>query len=159
MKRKLLTIGYTGFTLEDFTSTLIENGVECLIDIREIPISRKPGFSKSAMKDNLYRAGIEYRHFRALGSPKKQRHRVRATKDYDRFFREVHDHLMLETSQIQLREAIQVARQMRSCLMCCCPRWNQCHRKCVVEAILKETHFAFGHLKLPPQPVHNRNAA
>ena len=69
MNRKLLTIGYTGYTLDGFTSALIDHGVECLLDIREIPLSRKTGFSKSALRNQLKSVGIDYCHFRLLGSP------------------------------------------------------------------------------------------
>ena len=68
MKRKLFTIGYIGLTLEEFIDGLTSRGIECLIDTREIPISRKKGFSKSSLELELGRAGIVYRHFRLLDS-------------------------------------------------------------------------------------------
>ena len=86
MRRKLFTIGYIGRTLDDFIDGLLSHGIECLIDTREIPISRKKGFSKSSLEAKLGRAGIAYRHFRLLGSPCLHRHRLRETGDYDRFF-------------------------------------------------------------------------
>jgi uncharacterized protein (DUF488 family) len=36
-------------------------------------ISRRPGFSKTALSRALAEAGIEYRHFRDLGNPKENR--------------------------------------------------------------------------------------
>ncbi|REJ88263.1 MAG: DUF488 domain-containing protein [Planctomycetota bacterium] len=159
MKRKLLTIGYTGFTLDGFTAALVEHGIECLIDIREIPLSRKAGFSKSALKDHLNSVGIDYRHFRLLGSPKALRHKVRETGDYSQFFRAVRRHLKLTESLAELEAAIQVARSQRSCLMCCCPNWEQCHRKCVVDAVLERSYFTFGHISLADKRVVERRAA
>ena len=41
------TIGYEGRELEEFVARLREQQVEVLIDIREKPASRKPGFSKT----------------------------------------------------------------------------------------------------------------
>ena len=53
MKRKLYTIGYSGFDIESFIDKLLLNEIECLIDVREIPISRKKGFSKNALLTRL----------------------------------------------------------------------------------------------------------
>jgi len=159
LKRKLFTIGYTGFTLDGFRSALIEHGIECLIDIREIPLSRKAGFSKSALRDHLNAVGIDYQHFRLLGSPKALRHEVRETGDYSRFFRGVRKHLKLSDSLAELEEAIQVARHQRSCLMCCCPNWEKCHRKCVVDSVLERSYFTFGHIALDDERIIERHAA
>ena len=106
MKRRLYTIGYTGFSSPEFILTLIENGIECLIDARELPISRKPGFSKSAMQRGLENAGIEYRHFHLLGSPRAARHELRRTGDFDYFFVKVHKHIATSDATRQLQEAI-----------------------------------------------------
>jgi uncharacterized protein (DUF488 family) len=51
--------------------------VEVLVDVREIPLSRKPGFSKHRLSATLENAGIEYRHVVNLGAPKKLRERLR----------------------------------------------------------------------------------
>lgn len=146
MKRKLYTIGYTGFSLPEFIGALIENRIECLIDARELPISRKAGFSKSALQCGLENAGIEYRHFRLLGSPRRVRHELRRTGDYNRFFAHVRRHIATVDATQQLQEAIAIARRKTSCLMCCCSDWTRCHRKCLIEAISSTTRFSFFHI-------------
>src|SRR5258708_6569973 len=120
MNRKFFTIGYTGFSLDEFIQKLSGSGVECLIDVREIPISRKRGFSKSALKERLETFGIEYQHFRLLGSPRPLRVEVRRTEDFNKFFLGVSRHLSEADSQRQVADAIEVVRRARSCLMCCC---------------------------------------
>src|SRR5262245_50737161 len=129
MNRKLFTIGYTGFALDQFAAKLVESEIECLIDVREIPISRNRGFSKGALRDRLENTGITYKHFRLLGSPRSLRHEVRITEDFEAFFEGVSEHLAKADSQIQVVEAVETARQVRSCLMCCCSDWHLCHRK------------------------------
>ena len=49
----ILTIGYEGAVIDDFIATLELVEVEVLIDIRDIPVSRKRGFSKNALADAL----------------------------------------------------------------------------------------------------------
>ena len=159
MNRKLFTIGYTGFTLDEFVVQLEGSGIECLIDVREIPISRKRGFSKSALRERLEASGIKYQHFRLLGSPRSLRYEVRRTEDFDKFFLSVSHHLAEADSQTQVAEAIRTARHARSCLMCCCPDWQFCHRKCVVEAIKKVTSFAIEHLERTEKRAIVRKAA
>ncbi len=57
-----------------------------------------------------------------------------------------------------MAEAIKTARKARSCLMCCCPDWQFCHRKCVVDAISKLTTFAVEHIERTEQRVIVRKA-
>jgi uncharacterized protein (DUF488 family) len=146
LAKRLWTIGYSGYLLEDFVQALQRNKVKCLVDIREIPISRKRGFSKSALSEAVSHVGIEYRHFRVLGSPRRDRHRLRDTDDYKTFFRRMTIHLARSEAVEGIDEVVRVAREQTSCLMCCCPDWQHCHRKVVVEAIRNLTSFTFVHL-------------
>jgi uncharacterized protein (DUF488 family) len=85
--RALRTIGYEGSTIEDFLDALENANVTILLDIRDVPVSRKRGFSKYMLAEHLAERGIKYRHERALGSPKDLRDELRSTGDYDQFFR------------------------------------------------------------------------
>lgn len=159
MKHTLFTIGYTGFSIHDFVNVLLEHGVECLLDAREIPISRKKGFSKTALSGHLADAGIEYWHSRLLGSPKVVRHELRETHDYGRFFRRVHKHINQAEVAAELKSAIFMARKQTTCVMCCCPDWKYCHRRCLVEAISECASFSFQHLDRESIIIQHRRAA
>ena len=151
MKRKLFTIGYTGVGIEKFIEKLVRNDIECLIDVRELPISRKAGFAKTALTQHLSEVGINYRHFKPLGSPKALRHKVREDRKYPVFFKGVHRHLNQESGIEAMEQTIEIARSLRSCLMCCCPDWEHCHRKCLVEVIEESTTMTFDHLAFGDQ--------
>ena len=69
----LFTIGYEQATQAAVVATLREAGVEVLADIRYLPLSRRPGFSKSSLKAAVEEAGMEYRHFKPLGTPAEGR--------------------------------------------------------------------------------------
>jgi hypothetical protein len=56
---KLFTIGYEGVELKDFITALKAAGATVLLDVRELPISRRRGFSKNALKAALAEAGID----------------------------------------------------------------------------------------------------
>jgi hypothetical protein len=72
------TIGYEQSSIRRFLSLLRSREVEILVDVREIPLSRKPGFSKNHLSASLENAGIEYRHIVNLGAPKKLREKLRS---------------------------------------------------------------------------------
>ena len=60
----IYTICYEGATVDGFLATLKQAGVERLIDVRALPSSRRPGFSKSPLAAALSEVGIEYVHLR-----------------------------------------------------------------------------------------------
>ena len=49
--------------------------------MRALPLSRRPGFSKSPLRAALAEAGIEYVHLNALGTPAEGRAAARAAPD------------------------------------------------------------------------------
>lgn len=130
--KKLFSIGYEGADLDRFVATLKQANVDVLLDVREIPISRRKGFSKSALREALETAGIAYRHEKQLGSPKTIRHRLREDKNYSRFFRDFDKHL---DKQIDLLETL--ARELKGnvALMCYEKDHSVCHRTPVIEAL------------------------
>jgi hypothetical protein len=75
---RIFTIGYEGTTMADFLAALKEAGVRQLIDVRAVASSRRPGFSKTALRNSLAEEGIGYVHLRALGTPADGRAAARA---------------------------------------------------------------------------------
>ena len=63
------TIGYSGKTLEEFLTALTDADVDRVVDVRALPLSRRKGFSKTALGHALAERGIEYVHVRAAGNP------------------------------------------------------------------------------------------
>jgi uncharacterized protein (DUF488 family) len=132
--KKLYTIGYEGANLDDFVETLRAAKIDVLLDIREIPISRRRGFSKTALGQVIEASGIAYRHERQLGSPKAIRHRLREDGNYDRFFREFKRYL---DKQWDLLEALTQELKGNVALMCFEKDHADCHRHSVAEALSK----------------------
>src|SRR3954466_2864574 len=81
-----------------------EAGVERVIDVRALPLSRRPGFSKSPLRAALEQAGIEYVHLKALGTPAEGRSAARAGRhaDLERIY----------AGQLELPEAIVQGERM-----------------------------------------------
>jgi uncharacterized protein (DUF488 family) len=124
---KLFTIGYEGTTQPELIAALQAAGVERLIDIRAVPLSRKPGFSKTILANGLAEAGIDYIHLKALGTPPEGREAARKGRqaDLERIY----------AGQLDLPEAILAASQLRelavekpSAVLCFEREPSGCHR-------------------------------
>ena len=130
---KIFTIGYEGTTMADFLAALKSAGVERVIDVRALPLSRRPGFSKSSLAASLLEAGIGYVHLKALGTPKRGRD---AAKKGDRAtLEEVYaGQLELPEAQAQAAQMLDLAREKPSALLCFERDPCVCHRTLLLDA-------------------------
>jgi len=130
---KIFTIGYEGTTMADFLAALTAAGVERVIDVRALPLSRRPGFSKSSLAASLLEAGIGYVHLKALGTPKRGRD---AAKKGDRAtLEEVYaGQLELPEAQAQSAQMLALAAEKPSALLCFERDPGHCHRTLLLAA-------------------------
>ena len=105
-----------------------------VIDIRELPISRRKGFAKKALSESLTHAGIEYVHLRGLGDPKEGREAARAG-NLARFIRTFNRHMESERAQADLQSAVRYVAEGGACLMCYERDHTICHRTIVAQII------------------------
>ncbi len=126
----IVSIGYEGRTLDEFVDVLRGHRVEVLIDVRLTPISRKKGFSKSALSAALEVAGIEYRHEPALGNPKDNRDPFRRGLASAR---ERYAGHLSNGANTTYEATVDAARWSRVALLCFERDHSQCHRSCITE--------------------------
>ncbi len=132
-KQSLFTTGYEGENIHDFILKLLTNKISVVIDIREIPLSRKKGFSKNALKTILNENEIHYIHYKQLGSPKKIRHKLHEDRDYESFFNEYRSYISGQLSVLdELKETINSGN---ACLLCFEKDHKTCHRSIVAEEL------------------------
>ena len=132
----LYTIGYEGLNICEFIVKLKEAGIDCIVDVREIPLSRKRGFSKSTLSEELKRNGIKYAHFKSAGSPKDVREKLKATKDYDVFFKEYREYILGQKETLQILDAaITSNTTMKFCLLCFEKDYRTCHRMVLADIL------------------------
>jgi uncharacterized protein (DUF488 family) len=143
--KSLVTIGYEGSTLDSFLNRLEQAKTRFLIDVRELPLSRRKGFSKNSLREALSRRGIEYMHVRALGAPKPIRNELRATGDYNVYFRQFNEYLR---SQRDALDAI--AKQCGGVVALMCYERNpaECHRSAVARELGKMANVSPLHLEV-----------
>lgn len=141
----LCTIGYEGRTLEGFLNALIKNKVTVLCDVRQNPMSRKYGFSKSTLQKHCEGIGIRYEHLPELGIASENRRELKTQKDYDALFNAyLHENL---PKQLNALEKIMswIERGERVALTCYERLPEQCHRTCIA----KELERRFGTVCTP----------
>jgi uncharacterized protein (DUF488 family) len=129
MKKKyatLYTIGYGGRTPDDLVAVLKSSGATRVVDVRQMPLSRKPGFSKSALSAYLESHGIEYVGFPRLGTPPAIRKPYKQRGDFARLKRDYLAYLRrqgLETERLR-----ELTAQGGSALLCFERDPARCHR-------------------------------
>src|SRR6476646_2751970 len=110
--KTLATIGYERETQSQVIGRLQAAGVEVLIDVRAVAASRRAGFSKTLLAGSLAEAGIDYVHFRELGTPKPGRDAARKGR-----VAEMHAifeaHLAEPAAQLQLAQATEIAGERK----------------------------------------------
>ena len=130
----VLTIGYERHqTPESLVSLLTEAGVERLVDVRDLPMSRRRGFSKTALAQALEAAGVAYEHTRPLGNPKPYRDLYRSgqQEEGERLFL-----AHLRNGSGPAVDALSATLQdWRTCLLCFEHDHRDCHRALIVEEL------------------------
>ena len=145
MKNPVLhTLGYEGATLADFITQLKKAAVATVADVRELPLSRKRGFSKTAFAAALEGAGIGYVHLPALGCPKPIRERYRLDGDWSAYARAFGKHL--DASSAAVLGLARLAAESRICLVCFEADFNYCHRSIVAAAAANVSRLQVNHL-------------
>ena len=140
---QLWTIGYERATQDALVAALVEARVELLADIRALPLSRRAGFSKTSLKAAVEEAGMQYRHFRDLGTPKGGRDAARKG-DYATLRDVYAGQLELPEAMAQMAELQSLAREHRTCLLCFCGEAEKCHRTLLIADGFD--HFEIHHL-------------
>jgi uncharacterized protein (DUF488 family) len=147
--KTLYSIGYEKALLPDVIAALRAAGAAILIDVRDRPISRRPGFSKRQLAAAVETAGMRYVHLRALGTPPEGRLAGRR-RQWDRFWGIVEDKLARPEAELDLRRAAETAAAAPSCLLCYEADWRVCHRRRIAEILQARHGFALRHLTVRP---------
>jgi len=131
---RIFTIGYEGTTVPEFIAALQKAVVERVIDVRALPLSRRPGFSKSALRSALEESGIEYLHLKALGTPSEGRTAARAGRHAD-MARIYAGQLEVPEAMAQSARMLELAKEKPSALLCMEREPAHCHRTLLLKAV------------------------
>jgi uncharacterized protein (DUF488 family) len=145
----LFSIGYEKASQQEVLDALRRVGVATLIDVRDLPLSRRAGFSKRQLQAGVEAAGMRYVHLKALGTPPEGREANRS-RDLERFWAIVEEKLARPEAELELQRAAEIALAAPACLLCYEADWRICHRRRVGEILAARHGFALEHLIAAP---------
>ncbi|MFN7111622.1 MAG: DUF488 family protein [Brevundimonas sp.] len=146
----IFTIGYEGAEIAAFIQALHQAGVQTVADVRAVAVSRRKGFSKTALANHLNAAGIGYVHFRDLGDPKPGREAAREGRM--REFESIYNaHMNTAAAQAQLTELAQLSVDGEVALLCYEADALGCHRTMIARSIAKSKKMAIVNLNVNTQ--------
>lgn len=131
---KIFTIGYEKATQAEVIAALEKAGVERVIDVRAVPLSRRPGFSKNILANGLAEHGIDYVLLKALGTPPEGREAARKhdLKTLDRVYS---GQLEEPEAIVQVERMLDLAREKPSALLCFERDPAGCHRTLLLHKV------------------------
>ena len=133
----IFTIGYEATTVAEFVAALKGAGVERVIDVRALPNSRRPGFSKTPLRGALAEASIDYVHLRALGTPASGREAAR--KGHQAELERIYSgQLELPEAMAASAQMIDLAEEKPSALLCYEREPGGCHRSLLLRWVAPE---------------------
>jgi uncharacterized protein (DUF488 family) len=136
-KSGIIGAGYEGHDISSFIAHLKPWKIDVLVDVRLNAISRKKGFSKTALSSALAEAGIRYEHLPVLGNPKDNRDGFWSpgTKEAARAHKKYRELLLADSATDALTYLAQLAGTVHVALLCFEASEACCHRRLILEAV------------------------
>jgi uncharacterized protein (DUF488 family) len=134
---QIFTIGYQDATQAEVVAALRAAGVKMVADIRAVPLSRRPGFSKNILAAGLREADIDYVGLKALGTPPAGREAARKG-DHARLASIYAGQLELPEAMAEAARLVDIARNQPTALLCFERDPSGCHRSLLIDAVLPD---------------------
>jgi uncharacterized protein (DUF488 family) len=134
-------IGHSTHELEAFVALLQAHAVECVVDVRRLPGSRRyPHYDGPALAGSLAPRGIGYLHMAALGG-RRGRSLPAGAPSPNGFwenpsFRRYADYAMGEDFHAGLVQLLELSSRQRCTLMCAEVLWWRCHRRIIADYLM-----------------------
>lgn len=139
------TLGYEKESVESFFRKLMQEGIQCLIDVRNNPISRKFGFSRRGLENFSGKLNIRYCHFPDLGIPSRMRTSIKTERDYEILFKTYETEILPKSAEKRC-EVNRIFENSRAVLVCYEKNETLCHRHRLAMAIARDTELPIRHL-------------
>jgi uncharacterized protein (DUF488 family) len=144
----VIGIGYEGRSIDEFVQELRSVGVSRLADVRLNPISRKPGFSKTALTKALAEVGIAYDHYRNLGNPKVNRAGFSGTAQDLEAARAIYEARLQDPAATEaIEDLAAVGREQKVAVLCFEADQDRCHRDLVLSAVSQRAVSVLGNTR------------
>jgi uncharacterized protein (DUF488 family) len=134
---RIMTIGHSTHTIEEFIHLLQAQGVTCVADVRTVPRSRhNPQFNKDSLPRSLKEAGLGYVHLPGLGGLRHAQVDSPNRGWRNASFQAYADYMQTPQFAESLEELIGLANRDRIAVMCAEALPWRCHRSLIADALL-----------------------
>jgi len=145
----IFTIGHSTRTFAELVGLLRQVAVDLLVDVRSVPRSQtNPQFNADILPEMLARAGITYRHLRALGGLRHRRKDAILSPNTlwrNEAFRNYADYAATEAFRAGFDELRSLARSRCCAIMCAEAVWWRCHRRIIADYLVADG-FSVAHI-------------
>lgn len=140
MKKPIIsTIGHSTHPIDAFVGLLKAHGIEEVIDVRSVPMSRhNPQFNREPLKEALRRAGIRYRRIKKLGGLRHTTKDSVNTGWRNVSFRGYADYMSTKEFEQGLQSLMTSAGDRSAAIMCAEAVPWRCHRSLIADALIKK---------------------
>lgn len=145
----IFTVGYECLSVEAFLNGLLREGIECVVDVRNNPVSRRFGFHRSTLARLCDRLGLEYEHLPELGIEPEARSGLRSESDYDTLFDD-YEHRRLAGATDAIDCAMRLIQTKAAALMCMERKATACHRSRLARRVSTQLPLPVRHLEIHP---------
>jgi uncharacterized protein (DUF488 family) len=131
------TVGHGNRSIEELIGLLKEAGIECLVDVRAYPASRRhPQFSRDALEQSLERAGVRYVwEGKALGGRRRLSGDSPHVALRSPSFRAYADHMGTGEFRAALERALALAATASTAILCAERLPWECHRNLIADSL------------------------
>lgn len=145
----IFTVGYEGTNIDEVLDVLKGHNIDTLLDVRLTPLSRKSGFSKTALSSYLFGNGIAYIHVKSLGCPNSIRNPYKEDGNWDLYTNRYKK--FLETRIEDVMDITSIALTTNCCLLCFERNANFCHRSFIADRMVEVSNGLLERIDLLPQ--------
>ncbi len=133
----IMTIGHSTRKATELLYLIEENGIDLLVDIRAIPMSRhNPQFNEERLKKFLKKHNISYKHMPELGG---LRHTKKGSKNCgwkNASFRGFADYMQTPAFKKGINSLLTLHKKHKLVLMCAEALPWRCHRSLLADALI-----------------------
>lgn len=136
-EKRIYTIGYEGLNIDSLLTCLIELNVKTLVDVRKNAFSMRMEFSKKALSEGCFEAGINYIHCPEVGIDSNKRQELlpdgKRMELFDWYKNEI-----IPTKTGFVSKMANVFKEGSICFLCYEKDPNDCHRSKLAEFCLSK---------------------
>lgn len=153
---RILTVGHSNRSIEDFVTLLKAHDVKRLVDIRTVPRSRhNPQFGRDVLPASLDEACIRYSHMPSLGGLRRPNKDSINSAWQNDSFRGYADHMQTAEFAHAIDELIAGSAGEQTVIMCAESVPWRCHRSLVADALLARSIDVRHILSAAPAKPHS----